>query len=384
MKKVICADIMFLATLLSQFVGAFFLGVLDEILKRRGSGLSAGASLFLAQIIIALPVIILLIMHKAKNPEDSVMEYMRIKKIRIGTVFLVIVFSVLIRFPIQLINAISLLFVENEVQNSIAPMVGQQPLILSLILIGIIPGMFEEFVYRGYFFGTYKLQGFWRGVIFSSLIFGMMHLNFNQFGYAMFMGLVMCLLAEATGSIISGMIVHFCINGSSVILLWALPKLISFLEKNLTPEQFKELGFDSEQLLNGAVTHKDVVNAIMVSIVPAVICSVLAVLLLYGIACVEKRKKEFLTCFGKGDLADKKKFVPDRPAAPYEKSGVRTYNMEENTRSFPYENIDSQSVEEKTAASNNQSGQKGKYPTPVYYITSLLCIAYMVLVALKK
>lgn len=377
MKKVICADIMFLVTLLSQFAGAF----LVVLLYSGNGGLNNGLSLLLTQLIIALPVIILLIRHKAKNPDDSIMEYMGIKKMRIGTIFLVIVFSVLIRFPITLINAISMLFVENEVQNSLAPMVGSQPLIVSLILIGIVPGMFEEFVYRGYFFGTYKRHGFWRGVIFSSLIFGMMHLNFNQFGYALFMGIAMCLLAEATGSILGGMIVHFCINGSSVVLLWALPKLIELLKENFTPEQLNEMGLDLEGILDTAVTHEAVVSSIAVSIVPAIIGTVLAGLLLYAIACVEKRKKEFLTCFGKGDLADRKKSVPDRPLAPYENRGVQAYNIEENAPFVPNENTDSHFVEENVMAENVVPSKERKYPTVLYYITSLLCIAYMVYAA---
>lgn len=349
MKKVICADIMFLVTLASQFVGAFLLVNLAQFLNGMGGGISAGMTLLLSQIIIALPVSILLISHKVKNPGESIMEFMRIKKIRIGTIFLVIVFSVLIRFPIQLINAISMLFVENEIQNSIAPMVTGQSLILSLLLIGVMPGVFEEFVYRGYFFGTYKIQGFWRGVIFSSLIFGMMHLNFNQFAYAMFMGVVMCLLAEATGSIIAGMIVHFCINGSSVLLIWALPKIIDFIKTNFPPEQLKEMGVDADQFLNTAVSRSDVINMIMVSIVPAVVGSVLAGLLLYAIACVEKRKNEFLTCFGKGE-----------------------------------KNTDSHFVEENIEGENAPVPTKGKYPTPVYYIATVLCVAYMIYDALPR
>lgn len=389
MKKVTCADLMFLLTIIAGTAGSYVIWAISYVIAAMGGSMSEGAALFLSELCLALPVIVLLIIHKVKNPKESIMEYMRIRKIKIGTIFLVILFSFLIRPLLTFVNVISLIFVENEVQNTLSPMIGSQNILLSLLLIGVLPGVAEEFVYRGYFFGTYKLQGFWKGVIISSLIFGLMHMNFNQFGYALVMGVIMCLLAEASGSIIGGMLVHFCINGGSVITMWGLPKLIDFLGKYLTPSQMEEYGFSEDALASASMTSKEALNYLAVLAVPTVVFTALAALVLYAIACVEKRKRELLSVIGKENLADRKNNASGRPLAPYERAAYEgtaaPYEEAPITERAPAPsgNTDSQFVEENMIKNDAPSPQpktrqKGKNPGPLFYIAALYCIFRMI------
>ena len=54
--------------------------------------------------------------------------------------------------------------------------------------------------------------------------------NLNQFCYATVMGIVFALLIEATGSILSTMLIHFAINGFSVVMMYLYPLLYDMLK----------------------------------------------------------------------------------------------------------------------------------------------------------
>ena len=52
----------------------------------------------------------------------------------------------------------------------------------------------------------------------SGLVFGMFHLNINQFAYALVSGVIFAYMAEATGSIWSSVIAHFVVNSYSITI----------------------------------------------------------------------------------------------------------------------------------------------------------------------
>lgn len=87
---------------------------------------------------------------------------------------------------------------------------------LNFLFLAVVPAAVEEFVFRGVFFHGYRRHGLWKAALISGLIFGLMHLNLNQFSYGFTIGVLFALLAEATGSIYAPMLVHFLINMQSV------------------------------------------------------------------------------------------------------------------------------------------------------------------------
>ena len=68
----------------------------------------------------------------------------------------------------------------------------------------------------------------------SSLYFGMMHGNLNQFFYATVLGIFMAFLVKITNSIYSSILLHFIFNFKSVIALYFIDKFgnMSFNELN--------------------------------------------------------------------------------------------------------------------------------------------------------
>ena len=90
-------------------------------------------------------------------------------------------------------------------------------MIKEFILTACLPGLCEEIIHRGMVLNGYKKQGFTRyGLIISSLLFGLMHLNVMQFFYATILGFFMGISVIATESIWTSVIAHFTNNFLSV------------------------------------------------------------------------------------------------------------------------------------------------------------------------
>lgn len=84
-------------------------------------------------------------------------------------------------------------------------------------LTACLPGLCEEVIHRGMMLNGCKKQGYTRyGLIFSSILFGLMHLNILQFFYACILGFLMGFAVLTTESIWTGVIIHFTNNFLSV------------------------------------------------------------------------------------------------------------------------------------------------------------------------
>ena len=88
---------------------------------------------------------------------------------------------------------------------------------LEFLLTAIVPGICEEVLHRGMFMRGTAKQGYTRyGLLFSSLLFGLMHLNIQQFFYAAILGCLMGVVVIVADSIYPAMIIHFMNNALSI------------------------------------------------------------------------------------------------------------------------------------------------------------------------
>lgn len=121
-------------------------------------------------------------------------------------------------YPIvAVINFFTMLFVENALE-SIMPVFLDKGLWLSLLIMALMPAFNEEFLCRGLLFQSYRKRSVIKGALLSSIIFGLLHMNLNQMPYAIFLGFIFALMVEATGSVMTSMLMHFMINGFNVLL----------------------------------------------------------------------------------------------------------------------------------------------------------------------
>ena len=146
-----------------------------------------------------------------------VMEYLHIKPLRIPTILLVILFTYVSYPIISLCNYVSLFFTENVIDNTMQKLLEQYPTVVCVIAVALVPCIVEEMIFRGVLYRAYKQGGMGKAAIITGLLFGLFHLNLNQMSYALVMGIVLVLLNEATGSMLSSMLMHFLINATSIV-----------------------------------------------------------------------------------------------------------------------------------------------------------------------
>lgn len=84
-----------------------------------------------------------------------------------------------------------------------------------VVLVALLPAVFEEITHRGLIYAGYARLGP-RFVLVSALLFSLMHQNIVQTGYTFLDGVVIAMMMYYTGSILPGMILHFCNNFYSV------------------------------------------------------------------------------------------------------------------------------------------------------------------------
>ena len=85
--------------------------------------------------------------------------------------------------------------------------------VLSVLFTAILPALFEELTHRGMLLGGMMTGGnAVRAIVLSGLLFGLMHLNIEQFFFAAVVGMLLAHLTIFTRSIWPAVIVHFTNN----------------------------------------------------------------------------------------------------------------------------------------------------------------------------
>lgn len=177
-------------------------------------------NLLLGQGIIFIPALLFVVFSKEK-----LNEILGFHKIKISSVLMIILFTYLMMPITTVINAISMLFVENTVLQMSSSVLSMSMPVMLLIM-GVLGPLSEEIVFRGVVLNGYKRSGNTiRAILFSAFLFGLMHMNFNQAAYALFLGIVMAVLVEATGSLWGSAVFHMTVNLQNVFLMYASDSL---------------------------------------------------------------------------------------------------------------------------------------------------------------
>lgn len=229
-------------------------------------------NLLVSQMVILLPALIFLLFGKEKIK----IEDLGFRKIKVSTAFLVAVYTLLCMPLVTVVNAVSMLFVDNTVA-ALSSDILAVPFPIALFMIAMFGPFSEEFVFRGIIFNSYKKDGNTLGaVLLSALVFGFMHMNLNQAAYAFVIGIALAFVMLATGSIWASVIMHFIINAQSVCIMY----ITEFLMPGSLAAESASLG--KEELL----------MAIGIYSIISAVTTVLAICLLIYIAEREGHKEE--------------------------------------------------------------------------------------------
>ena len=190
----------------------------------------------LIQIVIVAGIpLILYSLFVSKNPKTTLRDF-GFKKLS-GKLFLLSCIIALILFVLNIFVSScfsSILYLFGYEQTIPLLNVGYGEMLKDFFFTACLPGVCEEILHRGMMLNASKKYGYTRyGLIISSLLFGLMHLNINQFFYATILGLLMGISVLATESIWTGVICHFTNNFFSVLFSYDLNtpihKLYNFL-----------------------------------------------------------------------------------------------------------------------------------------------------------
>lgn len=189
-----------------------------------GFALEIIPNLVFSQLLLLIPALLALFVFHEK-PTGVIC----FRPIKITTCLWIFLFTFLMTPLIVTVNAFSMMFSDNTVM-SISDELLREPYIIMVLIMGIAGPFCEEFVFRGVIFGSFRKSGrVAASIVVQALLFGLMHLNFNQFCYAFVIGIALGVLVEVTGSIWSGFVMHAAINASNVTLMYVSESVLNSL-----------------------------------------------------------------------------------------------------------------------------------------------------------
>lgn len=103
---------------------------------------------------------------------------------------------------------------------------GVTELIAAVIVIGIIPAVFEEFLLRGIVYGVMADFNDKAAMIFTTVMFALLHGSIQGIIGYLFLGVMLVFILRRTGSLYACMLFHLTNNLTAIILLYLNSELI--------------------------------------------------------------------------------------------------------------------------------------------------------------
>lgn len=264
MKRIREVNHTFFLTVIMSLIASFVLGIISTVID------NPMILMILNQIMLVIPAAVFVL----RQPEKPA-ELLGIHKIRWINVPLLILLQFLLIPVISCLNLVTMLFSDNVISGTVQDIVGTNSLLMSIVCIALIPCLVEEIIFRGViYYAGYRGVSPVKGMFLCGLLFGLLHLNINQFSYAFVLGVVLCLAVEATGSLVSAMLMHFTLNANSTILTYLSARMIGWLE-NVSPETVQA---ETEIPVEAVTAY------LGFYLIIAAVCTILAFLLLKTIA----------------------------------------------------------------------------------------------------
>lgn len=170
-----------------------------------------------SMLMMLLPAIILIKLEK--KPISEVISFKKPRK----KLFLPFIFigAGVCAFANIATNVIALFLESYGIYYSSPEIAKPEGLIGTMLIIlstAVTPALVEEFLMRGAVLGSVKRYGEDVAVIISAVLFGLMHTNGLQIPFAFMVGLILALAVIKSGSLWTGIAIHFVNNFMSALL----------------------------------------------------------------------------------------------------------------------------------------------------------------------
>jgi len=222
-------NLFMLIVILNSIFAVFLYSGIVFWLGNLGITVSTAAGLVLSQLLTQAIPFVLYMAHTKKK----LTEVLPLKNPGLANIGLIILMAILIQPIMSFLSAFTSLFFKNNVSATVISMyTSRRSTIIGIMIISILPAVFEEFVYRGIILSGYKKAPLALKVLASGLFFGIMHMNPHQFLYAFVLGCVFALVVHYSGSIFSSMLFHFLVNFTQSMLAAILMKFSQSLPES--------------------------------------------------------------------------------------------------------------------------------------------------------
>ena len=121
-----------------------------------------------------------------------------------------------------LVNLIMYFFPSNQAvaEGLEIALFNEHSLFINLLVVAMMPALCEEILFRGFIFTAFKgVDHSKRAILVSSILFGIMHIDFVRIVPTTLLGLGMAYAVYRSGSLLVGVIIHFINNGLSVLAM---------------------------------------------------------------------------------------------------------------------------------------------------------------------
>lgn len=109
-----------------------------------------------------------------------------------------------------------------ELSQSV-PLTGNwRDLFLGILCVAALPAFFEEFILRGFVFSVYEKHSTRAAVLFTTILFALLHSSVEDFLGILFLGGMLSFVLVRTGSLFAAMLYHFVTNTAALLLEYIL------------------------------------------------------------------------------------------------------------------------------------------------------------------
>ncbi|MBQ2879472.1 MAG: CPBP family intramembrane metalloprotease [Anaerotignum sp.] len=177
--------------------------------------MSNSGRMLAAQLICFLPALAFYFYYTKKD----IRKTLRLHPLGWKNALLILFFGVSIQPLISLLSYLTSLFFPNPVEQSIES-IQQSGFFISLLSVAVLPAILEEMFSRGILLTGYRFLGKWKAALVSALLFGLLHMNPQQFLYAFLIGFIFCFLVDRTDSLYASILPHMVINGTTLVSIF--------------------------------------------------------------------------------------------------------------------------------------------------------------------
>ena len=227
MNKIRRVNIYFIIIMIIEVIAPYFLFPVYELLGVENIGLM----LVLNHIMIFLvPAAIYLVVTKS-----PIKETLKLNKIHWKDALIMVAIGAL-AYPTSIFfSLITSLFFKNNISEVVGNLMSM-PFILTLLVVAVTPAITEEVTVRGIILNGYQNCSRYKTALITGLIFGMLHLDGQQFLYTTVLGFVLGMVVSVTNSIFAGCITHFTMNGLSLGIQYLLFDFIESMGMSMQQE----------------------------------------------------------------------------------------------------------------------------------------------------